>query len=46
MKVLESAACCIEGGGDEIYGGVVAGSASSFRIDLGSYVSRILYRRR
>jgi hypothetical protein len=41
-----SAACSIEGGEGEDSGRLVAGSASSFRMDEGSDVSRVLYRRR
>jgi hypothetical protein len=46
MKVLISAARCIGGGEGESSGRLVAGSASSFRIDEGSGVGRMLYRRR
>jgi hypothetical protein len=38
MKVLVSAACCIEGGEDEGCDCLGAGSVSSFRIDEGSEV--------
>jgi hypothetical protein len=41
-----SAACCIKGGEDEGSGRLVTASASSFRIDEGSDVSRVLYQRR
>jgi hypothetical protein len=46
MKVLISAARCIGGGEGEGSGRLVAGSASSFRIDEGSDVGRMLYQRR
>jgi hypothetical protein len=46
MKFLMSAACSIEGGEGEGSGRLVAGSASSFRIDEGSDVGRMLYQRR
>jgi hypothetical protein len=41
-----SAARCIEGGEENVSGRLVAGSASSFRIDEGSDVGRVLYQRR
>jgi hypothetical protein len=46
LKVLMSAACFIEGGEDEGSGRLGAGSVSSFRIDEGSDVGRVFYRRR
>jgi hypothetical protein len=46
MKVLMSAAYCIEGDEENVSGRFGAGSVSSFRIDEGSDVSRVLYRRR
>jgi hypothetical protein len=46
MKFSMLAACSIEGGEGEGCGRLGAGSTSSFRIDEGSDVGRILYRRR